>query len=133
MRTICRPSRVEDQLNYLLLRRNFQVFSPADSPAFGPSDPAEAIAPPRSLKDVDVMIIGEARAAPGLRTGDLISARAYLKLKVYDVRSRKELQSLELESAALDVSLERAARSALRRVADDSFESVVAYLLDAVR
>ena len=86
-----------------------------------------------NLKDVDVFISGEARAVPGLRTGDLISARAELRLEVHSAPARGKVQTVEVRSRALGVFVDSAARSALRRVADEAVKVVLPGLLEPVR
>ena len=118
-----RRSVAENQLSYRLLERGFEVFT-----AIGDGSTRAS-----NLKDVDTFISGEARAVPGLRTGDLVSARAELRLEVHSAPRRGKVQTVEVRSRALGVSVDSAARSALRRVADEALSFVLPGLLEPVR
>ncbi len=105
----------EDQLSYRLIEREFEVFTATSDGSTRASH----------LKDVDVFISGEVKVVPGLRTGDLISATAELRLEIHSAHTRGKVQTVEVRSRAPGVSVESAARSALRRVADEAMTRVL--------
>ena len=110
----------ENQLSYRRLEREFEVFTATSDGSTRASH----------LKDVDVFISGEVRVVPGLRTGDLITASAELRLEIQSANTDGKVQTVEAWSRALGVSVESAARSALRRVADEAMTKVLPYLVE---
>ena len=110
------------------------VSDSADTPTDWPNNTTDTLPPhlKEGLDNVDVVIFGHASTTPGFRTGDLITAKAQLTLQLYNLHTNKRIQTLEVTSKDLDTSVESAARSALRRVAQDSLESLLPPLLEAI-
>ena len=113
----------ENQLSYRLLEREFEVFTAGSDGSTRAS----------RLEDVDVFISGEVKVVPGLRTGDLISATAELRLEIQSAHTDGKVQTVEARSRALGVSVESAARGALRRVADEAMTKVLPGLVESAR
>ncbi len=125
---------VQNQLGLLLLERGFEVVSPTDRSVGWSTIAAEFSEEVLSgrlrdhLKDIDMVILGQASAVPSLRTGDLISARAQLDLRLYSVRTGKRVQTLQINATALGTSVELATGEALRRAAGNSLEVILPFL-----
>ncbi len=72
---------------------------------------------PRSLEDVDVLIVGEAISEFGARTGDLVTAKGRLEVRAIDAGTGMILAVDRLTETALDLSEAIAAKTALQQAA----------------
>jgi len=100
-----------DELISLLLAANVEVRRSAD-PGL-PVELEEYLAKPESPGGADVVILGQASGQFGLRTGDLVSARARVKLTAVDTATRRVLAVAEAEAKEVDIAPREAAVEAI--------------------
>ena len=84
-----------------------------------------------AVADVDVIIFGTAVGRFALRTGDLVSAKATVKLTAVDARSRRVLAVADAERKGIDVAPEEAAVQAVADATRASGTRLLAELLRA--
>jgi TolB-like protein len=114
----------EDQLRYRLETRGFEVVAWAQK-----RSALEKTALPEDLGRIDGVLLGAVSSEVGLRTGDVISAKAWVEITVSDSRSGQEPAKHSLESRGLGVTAKEATENAIRKAIDDSVESLVSQLL----
>lgn len=94
-----------------------------------PADLDEYLTKPAAPAGVDVVIFGKAFGQFGLRTGDLVSARARVKFTAVDTSTRRVLAVSEMEGKEIDLVPREAAvqaiTSATRAVAQDFVLKIV--------
>ncbi|HKW91412.1 MAG TPA: CsgG/HfaB family protein [Methylomirabilota bacterium] len=109
------------ELIAILLAANIEVRR-AMEPGL-PVELDEYLVQPEAPGGADVVILGKASGQFGLRTGDLVSARARVKLTAVDTATRRVLAVAEAEAKEVDVAPREAAvqaiASAIRELSRD--------------
>jgi len=122
-----RHSAAASELTSLLLAANFEVRQVGETVL--PVELDEYLTKPRGVPDVDVVVLGRAVGQFGLRTGDLVSAKARVKFTAVDTSTRRVLAVSELEANQIDLAPREAALQAIttatREVARDFLPKLV--------
>ena len=103
------------ELTSLLLAANIEVRQVAETGL--PVELDEYLSRPEAPAGVDVVVLGKAVAQFGLRTGDLVSAKARVKFTAVDTSARRVLAVSEIEAKEIDLVPREAALSAIARAA----------------
>jgi hypothetical protein len=86
---------------------------------------------PESSAGADVVILGKAAGQFGLRTGDLVSAKARVKLTAVDTATRRVLAVTETEAKEIDVAPREAAVQAIASATREASRDFVVKLVRA--
>ncbi len=105
----------EMEIIYLLNKCGFTVTEDPALTEWAKNYPRN-VSPPKETK-VDTLIVGEAIGEFGVREGDLVSGKARLEVKVFDLKTGKILAAERQTSVAVDVGEQIAARTALQNAA----------------
>jgi curli biogenesis system outer membrane secretion channel CsgG len=118
-----------DELTALLLAANIDVRA-AGEPGL-PVELDEYLSKPDSSAGADVVILGKAAGQFGLRTGDLVSAKARVKLTAVDTATRRVLAVTETEAKEIDVAPREAAVQAIASATREASRDFVLKLVRA--
>ena len=91
----------------------------------------EYLGKPEAAAGADVVILGKAAGQFGLRTGDLVSARARVKLTAVDTATRRVLAVTETEAKEIDVAPREAAVQAIASATREASRDFVLRLVRA--
>ncbi len=91
----------------------------------------EYLAKPMAPAEADVVILGKAAGQFGLRTGDLVSAKARVKLTAVDTATRRVLAVTETEAKEIDVAPREAAVQAIASATREASRDFVLRLVRA--
>jgi hypothetical protein len=91
----------------------------------------EYLGKPDAPAGADVVILGKAAGQFGLRTGDLVSAKARVKLTAVDTATRRVLAVTETEAKAVDVAPREAAVQAITSATREASRDFVVKLVRA--
>jgi TolB-like protein len=120
-------SAAGSELTSILLAADIEVRQVGETSM--PADLDEYLIKPEAPAGVDVVIFGRAVGQFGLRTGDLVSARARVKLTAINTSTRRVLAVSEMEAKEIDLVPREAAVQAItiatREVAQDFVLKVV--------
>ena len=118
-----------NELTALLLAANFEVRQVGETML--PLDLHEYLTKPVAPAGVDVIVLGNAVGEFGLRTGDLVSAKARVKLTAVDTSTRRVLAVSEMEAREIDVAPHAAALQAITAATREVARDFVAKLVRA--
>jgi curli biogenesis system outer membrane secretion channel CsgG len=104
-------SAAASELTSILLGTSIEVRQVGETDM--PAELDEYLARPAAPAGVDVVIFGRALGQFGLRTGDLVSARARVKLTAVDTSTRRVLAVSEMEAKEIDLVPREAAVQAI--------------------
>jgi len=104
-------SAAANELTTVLLAANFDVRQVSDAAL--PVELDEYLRKPAAPDGIDVIVLGRAVGQFGLRTGDLVSAKARVKLTAVDTRTQRVLATAEMEAREIDVAARDAALHAI--------------------
>ncbi|HUM17562.1 MAG TPA: CsgG/HfaB family protein [Candidatus Nitrosotalea sp.] len=100
-----------DELIAFLIAANIEVRRAGEQGL--PVELDEYLAKPEAPAGADVVILGKAAGRFGLRTGDLVSVKARVKLTAVDTATRRVLAVTETEAKEIDVAPHEAAVQAI--------------------
>jgi Curli production assembly/transport component CsgG len=117
------------ELTSLLLEASFEVRQVGDAAV--PVEPDEYLTRSEAPVGVDVVVLGKAVGQFGLRTGDLVSAKARVKLTAVDTRARRVLAVAEAEAREIDLVPREAALQAISHATREVARDFVPRLVQA--
>ena len=116
-------SAAAGELTSMLLSADIEVRQVGE--AGMPADLDEYLTKSEAPAGVDVVIFGKAVGRFGLRTGDLVSARARVKLTAIDASTRRVLAVSEMEAKEIDLVPREAAVQAITSAIRDGAQDFV--------
>jgi curli biogenesis system outer membrane secretion channel CsgG len=118
-----------DELIALLVAANIDVRAAREPGLTVELD--QYLSQPESSAGADVVILGKAAGQFGLRTGDLVSAKARVKLTAVDTATRRVLAVTETEAKEIDVAPREAAVQAIASATREASRDFVVKLVRA--
>jgi TolB-like protein len=118
-----------DELIAFLIAANIEVRRAVEAGL--PVELDEYLGKPEAPASADVVILGKAVGQFGLRTGDLVSAKARVKLTAVDTATRRVLAMTETEAKEIDVAPREAAVQAIASATREASRDFVLKLVRA--